>query len=190
LDNFVPVGYVSGVSPHCGRRASYYGVQFVPTNVFDGTEMVIDGNYSSYMSAYNKHRGNPSPLTITFLSKSYGGDKACVSIRVKLEKDITEGHVCHIVLWEDKVQAGSHTWRFTEREMPSYEAIVIKKRGEVQTIKRTFSLQGGWKRAGLGVSAFVQKLAGKQVLNGRATKLVEGIAVAPTSLGRVKALFN
>lgn len=190
MDNFVPLGYVSGISPQYGGRGGYYGLQFVPTNVFDGTDMVVGGEYNTYMSYYNSHHGNPSPLTVTFLSHSYSGDTACVSVKVHIDEDITEGNVVYIALWEDKVTGGSHTWRFTERDMPGYTVLEVNKAGQEQVIKKTFTLQGNWKRADLGATAFVQKLVAKNVLNARGTKLAEGIGVEPSSLGRVKALYQ
>jgi len=181
---------VSGLSPHAGGRFSYYSVTAVPTNVFDGIIKVVGGNYYSYRSAYESRKNVASPLTITFLTKSYSGNNACVSVKVTLEQNISEGAVCYIILWEDEVQGGSTTWSYVERDMPPYEPITITNAGQEQIIKRTFTLQSGWKRADLGVSVLVQKLVAKEVLNGRGAKLVEGVAVNPTSLGRVKALYQ
>ncbi len=108
-------------------------------------------------------------------------------MKVKLEESVAEGHVVHIILWEDKV-AGQYN--FCERRMAQYELLTAKNANEEQTVKRTFTLDGSWNKANLGVSAWVQNFAGKQILNGRATKLVEGVAVEPASVGRVKALFH
>ena len=109
--------------------------------------------------------------------------------KVELEENLAEGHVCHIVIWEDKV-VSDKTYRFVARRMAQYELITVSKKGQAQTIKRTFTLGAGWNKANLGVSAFVQKFATREILNGRATKLVPGVAVEPTSLGRVKTLFR
>jgi len=169
---------------------SYYGVRGWPTCVFDGVDQIeggTSGTYNEYLNEYNNRRNKPSPLIVAFLANSYAGNHASVKVKVKLEESLGEGHLCHIVLWEDKV-AGKY--RFVERRLAQYEVITITKANDEQVIKRTFTLGAGWNKGNLGVSAFVQKLAGKHVLNGRATKLVEGVAVAPTSLGRVKALFN
>ena len=169
---------------------TYYGAGGYPTCVIDGAESIVGGSsatYGRYLAAYDNRRNAPSPLSVQFRTHSYAGDKASVSVTVKLEENLAEGHVCHIVLWEDKV-AGNY--RFVERRMPQYEVLTVTKKGQEQTIKRTFTLDAGWNKANLGVSAFVQKFATREILNGRATKLVEGVAVVPTSLGRVKALFN
>jgi hypothetical protein len=169
---------------------SYYGARAYPTCYFDGTDFWQGGGsgvYDQYIAIYNNHKNVPGPLAVTFLANSYAGEHASVKVKVKLEESLGEGHVCHIILWEDKV-AGQYN--FVERRMAQYEVLTVKNVNDEQVIKRNFTLDAGWNKANLGVSAWVQNFAGKQILNGRATKLVEGVAVTPTSLGRVKALFN
>ncbi|UCH77810.1 MAG: Omp28-related outer membrane protein, partial [Candidatus Coatesbacteria bacterium] len=168
---------------------SYYGATGYPTCVFDGTQPIVGGSsatYSNYLAMYNSRRNIPSPLTITFRTNSYAGDKASVSVTVKLEQSLAEGHVCHVALWEDKLSYGGRTYRFVERALAQHEVLTIKNPNEEQVIKRTFTLNASWNKANLGVSVIVQSFAGKTVLNARATELVEGVAVEPTSLGRVK----
>jgi len=169
---------------------SYYGATAFPTCYFDGTDFIRgggSGTYDAYLAMYNNHKIAPSPLTVEFLANSYAGDHASVKVKIKLEESLAEGHVCHVILWEDKVVG---QYNFVERRMAQYELITAKKANDEQVIKRTFTLDAGWNKANLGVSAWVQNYAGKQILNGRATKLVEGNAVEPTSLGRVKGLFR
>lgn len=172
---------------------SYYGAGGYPTCQFDGVTPIVGGSsgtYNNYLSMYNSRRNVPSPLTIQFRTNSYAGDKASVSVTVKLEESLAEGHVCHVVLWEDNLSYGGKTYRFVERSMAQFEAITIKNANEEQVIKRTFTLNAGWNKANLGVSVLVQSFMGKTILNARATKLVEGVGVEPTSLGRVKALYQ
>jgi hypothetical protein len=169
---------------------SYYGAGAYPTCVFDGTERVVGGSsgtYSQFLGIYENRRKVSSPLEVEFEANSYAGTHVSVKVKVKLEENLAEGHVCHVVLWEDKV-GGSY--RFVERRMAPYELITVTKKGQTQIVKRTFTLGAAWNKANLGVSAFVQKFATRGILNGRATKLVEGVAVEPTSLGRVKALYR
>jgi hypothetical protein len=179
-------------TPEAGGRWSYYGNQYYPTCVFDGTQKIIGGSsgtYSAFLDMYNSRRNVSSPLTVEFLAASYEGTHASVKVKVKLEEALAEGHVCHVVIWEDKVVAGK-TYRFVERAMAQHEVLTIKNANDEQVIKRTFTLKAGWNKANLGVSAFVQKFAGREILNGNAKKLVAGVAVEPTSLGRVKALYQ
>lgn len=200
LDNWCPVAWhSSGSDPfytsEAAGRMSYYGsmVQGYPTCVFDGVITVVGGSsntYNDYKSMYDYRRMFPSPLTITFLSRSYSENKACVSVKVKLEENLAAGNVCHIVLWEDKVPYGGRDYRFVERAQAPYEAITITNAGQEQIIKREFTLNAGWNKANLGVTAFVQNLTAKDIKNGRAAKLVAGNAVEPSSLGRVKAMFQ
>jgi hypothetical protein len=187
----VPTGWLlEGISPEGDARGAYYGISVVPTNMFDGVHRVEGGTYATYLAAYNNRRVVPSPLRVEFLARSYAGNKASVKARITLEQDVPEGVVCHVILWEDKADYNGHLWRFVERKMPAYGVLTITKKGQQQTIKREFALDAGWKKANLGVTVIVQRLATRAVLNGRATRLVEGVAVEPASLGRVKALFD
>jgi hypothetical protein len=169
---------------------TYYGVSSYPNCFFDGTDLIPgggSGTYAAYLAMYNNHKNVPSPLSIEILANSYAGEHASVKVKVKLEENLGDGHVCHVILWEDKI-AGQYN--FVERAMAQYEVITVKNANDEQEIKRTFTLNASWNKANLGVSVWVQNFAGKRILNGRATKLVEGVAVTPTSLGRVKALFE
>ena len=169
---------------------SYYGATAYPTCYFDGTDFIRgggSGTYAAYLGIYNSHKLVPSVLSIEFLTNSYEDTRASVSVKVKLEENVPEGHVVHIILWEDKIAS---QYNFCERRMAQYEVLMAKNANDEQIIKRTFTLDSGWNKANLGVSVWVQNYAGKQILNGRATKLVEGIAVTPTSIGRVKALYR
>ena len=181
---------MGGPSPEGNGRGTYYGISAVPANVFDG-EMRLPGySYADYMAAYNSRRTVPSPLKIDFLARLYDGNKASVKAKITLEEDIAEGTVCHVILWEDKCNYNGHLWRFVERKMPIYDVLTITRKGQSHVVKREFALDAGWKKADLGVTVIVQRFAAKTVYNGAATKLVEGVAVEPASLGRVKALFN
>ncbi len=171
-------------------RMSYYGAGGWPTCVIDGTERVpggSSGTYGQFLATYENRRKVSSPVEVKFEANSYAGTHVSVKVKVKLEENLAEGHVCHVVLWEDKVGGN---YRFVERRMAQYELITVSKKGQAQTIRRTFTLGAGWNKANLGVSAFVQKFATREILNGRATKLVAGVAVEPTSLGRVKTLYR
>jgi hypothetical protein len=195
-DKFVPVAWYcrSGslyITPEAQGRAAYYGVNAHPWAFFDG---VISHRgappneecYQLYMASFNSRRGNPSPLTIDFIHRSYGENKASVKVKLTLEQSIPEGHLCHIVLWEDKV---ANHYRFVERRAYN-EAVTITSANETQEIGTTFTLDSEWNAANLGVSVFVQHLMGKEIKQGRATMLEAGVSVTPTSLGRVKALYN
>ena len=146
--------------------------------------------YNWYMGSFNARRMVSSPLTVEFLSNSYGTDRASIKVKIKLEQEISEGNICHIGLWETSLNYGGRDYAYVERALAQSEALTITKANEEQIIKRTFDLDPGWNKNNLGVSVFVQNLAGKEILNGRGIKLIQGVAVEPTSLGRVKALFN
>jgi hypothetical protein len=196
-DKFVPVAWYSRggslyVTPEAQGRAMYYGVNAYPWTWFDGVlsqrgaGATPEDTYYIYLAMFNTRRVIASPLTIEFIHRSYGENKASVKVKLKLEQSISEGHVCHIVLWEDKV---ANWYRFVERRADN-KPVTITNANDTQEIGTTFTLDSGWNAANLGVSVFVQHLATKEIKQGRATMLVEGVGVTPTSLGRVKALYN
>jgi hypothetical protein len=141
------------------------------------------------MGTFNSRRVISSPLTVTFLKNSYGSGKTSVKVKVDLEENIAAGHVCHIVLWETNLSYGGRNYAYVERAQATKNVTVTNK-GQSEEFSHEFTLQGTWKVADLGISVLVQNNGTKLVANGRGTKLVSGMAVSPTSLGRVKALFN
>jgi hypothetical protein len=178
-----------------GARRGYYGVTGYPTAYIDGVVMhrgAYTNNeqmYQWYMGTFNARRNTSSPLTISFINKNYGGGHASVKVTVKLDENISSGHVCHIVLWETNLSYGGRSYAYVERAYATKNVTVTSK-GQSENFSHDFTLQGGWNVANLGVSVFVQDPTGKEIKNGRGAKLVAGSAVAPTSLGRVKALYN
>jgi len=197
LDKFAPVAW------HADRddpfyiaaaetRAGFYTIGVNPTTVFDGTVQIMGGGpttYNEYMNAYNQRRAVASPLTVTFLARSYDGTHASVKVKVKLEQNISAGNVVQLILWEDKCHYGGEEFRFVARLQAAPATLNVTQAGKEQIIKRQFTLNAAWNKNNLGVSAFVQKNGDKSILNGRAAKLVSGVAVAPTSLGRVRAFY-
>lgn len=198
-DKFVPMAWHCSASgqwytAEAAARKSYYGINAYPWAYFDGLishrgAYPNEQCYADYMVSFNTRRAIGSPLTISFINSNYGGGHASVKVTVKLEENISSGHVCHIVLWEDNMEYSGRKYRFVERAFATKNVTVTSK-GQSENLSHDFTLQGGWKVADLGVSVFVQDPNGKEVKNGRGTKLVAGSAVSPTSLGRVKALFN
>jgi hypothetical protein len=179
------------VTPEAVARAGYYGVNAHPWAFFDGImshrgAYPNEQNYLWYMSSFNIRRAVKAPLTVTYLQKQYATGKVMVKVKVDLEETITAGHVCHIVLWEDKV--GGH-YRFVERAFTT-KNVTITGQGQNEEFTHEFTIQAGWNEANLGVSVWVQDPTGKEVKNARAATLESAYAVAPTSVGRVKALFH
>jgi hypothetical protein len=96
-------------------------------------------------------------------------------------------------LWEDNVVVGgtygSTPVRVMERDLATTN-LTITSANQTQDFEYTFTTQSGWKTADLGVTAWVQgPNSDAEVHNAAAVTLVSA-AVAPSSLGRVKALFN
>ena len=198
MDKWVPTAWHTygyyGTSEGAAR-GSYYGVSGIPQLWVDGIIQhrgAYTNNeqmYNWYMGTFNTRTVIPSPLTIDFIHKSYGNNMASVKVNLKLEQSISAGHVCHIVLWENNLSYSGRNYAYVERRATTKD-VTITGANETQEISTTFTLDGGWNTANLGVSVYVQDPTGKEIKQGRATKLEAGTSVAPSSLGRVKALFN
>jgi hypothetical protein len=195
MANLAPIQWMYGISPHASQRFStYYGQRYVPNHFTDGVlNRIGSGNYSNYVADYNTRRVISAPLTITFLSQTLGSNTAYVKVQVKLESNLPAGHTIYLGLWEDKVVVGgsygSTPVRVMERDMAT-TALTITNANQTQDFEHTFTVQSGWKRADLGVTAWVQgPTTDKEVHNAAASKF-NTTAVTPSSLGRVKAIFN
>lgn len=199
FENVAPVAFHTkgplSTTEGASRWSNYYNESGIPVSHFDGRWRSSGGSsqtYANYLALINTRKAVPSPLTVTFLKNSFGGGHASVRVRVRLEENLDSDNLCHITLWETDVVESSETHRYVERAMAT-EALTVKKAGRVQEFSHTFDLESGWNTAKMGVTAFVQCTTWpdeKLIQNGAAAKLVEGIGVAPTSLGRVKALYR
>ncbi|MGD8718550.1 MAG: hypothetical protein PVH29_06960 [Candidatus Zixiibacteriota bacterium] len=176
-------------------RKGYYGVTAYPWAWCDGS-ISHRGAYTSneemytwYMSSFNIRRAAASPLTIEFVHFSYGEGKASVMVNLTLEEALAAGHACHFVLWEDNLSYGGHDYRFVSRKLETKD-VTVSAANESEEIGVTFTLDGAWKTADLGISVFVQDPTTKEIKQARAKMLEEGVSVVPTSLGKVKTLFR
>jgi len=148
--------------------------------------------YNNYLALFNTRKDVAGPLAVTFLTNSFGEGHASVKVRVRLEEDLSAENVCHIALWETDVVESSETHYYVERAMTT-KKLTVTKANQKEEFSHVFTLKTEWKTANMGVTAFVQCNTWpneKLIQNGAAVKLVEGVVVAPASLGRVKALFR
>ncbi len=186
-----PLGTTEGAD----RWRNYYNESGIPVSHVDGRWRSSGGSsqtYNNYLILFNTRKEVASPLTVTFLANSFGEGHASVKVRVRLEEDLPSENFCHIALWETDIEESSETHRYVERAM-STKKLTITKANQKEEFSHVFTLESGWKTANMGVTAFVQCNTWpneKLIQNGAAAKLVEGVAVAPASLGRVKALFH
>jgi hypothetical protein len=132
-------------------------------------------------------------LTITLLEYTLGANTAYVKVRVALDENLPAGHSVYIGLWEDNVVVGgtygTTPVRVMERDLYS-AAVTISSSSQSQIFEHTFTVNGAWKRADLGITAWVQgSSSDREVHNATAGKF-STLSVSPASLGRVKALFN
>lgn len=171
---------------------TFYGQSTVPHHFTDGI-LRCNFGYSTYLSHYNTRRVISAPLTVTLLEYTLGVSTAYVKVRVALEENLPAGHSCYIGLWEDKVVVGgtygTTPVRVMERDLAT-KSVTITNKGQSQNFEHTFNVTGGWKRADLGVTAWVQGSSSDREVHNAAAAMFSTLSVSPASLGRVKALFN
>jgi hypothetical protein len=194
LTELCPIGYVFYVSPHVSQRFSFYNQTYVPNHFTDGVlNRIGSGNYSNYVADYNTRRVISAPLTLTFVEKSLTSSTAYVKVQVKLESSLPTGHTIYMGLWEDDVVVGgtygSTPVRVMERDLATTN-LTISNANETQNFEYTFNTQSSWKADELGVTVWVQGPNSDAEVHNAAAGTFDNAAIAPTSLGRVKALFN
>jgi len=171
---------------------TFYGQSTVPHHFTDGI-LRCNSGYSTYVSHYITRSVISAPLTVTFLAKTLGSGTAYVKVKVALEQSIPAGHTIYIGLWEDNVVVGgtygSTPVRVLERDLAT-TSLTISSSSQTQEFEYTFNTQVGWKAADLGVTAWVQGPNNDAEVHNAAAGKFDNAAVAPSSLGRVKALFN
>ena len=171
---------------------TFYGQSTVPHHFTDGI-LRCNSGYSTYVSHYNTRSVISAPLTVTFLAKTLGSTTAYVKVQVKLESSLPTGHTIYMGLWEDNVVVGgtygSTPVRVLERDLAT-TGLTITNANQTQDFEYTFTTQSSWKSDDLGVTAWVQGPNTEAEVHNAAAAKFDNAAVAPSSLGRVKALFN
>ncbi|MEE9457095.1 MAG: hypothetical protein V3W11_08095 [bacterium] len=173
---------------------TYYGHSSVPNHFTGGTlNRIGSGNYSNYVADYNTRRVISAPLAVTILEYTLGSNTAYVKVKVALDENLPTGHSVYIGLWEDKVVVGgtygTTPVRVMERDLAT-KSLTITSKGQSQNFEHTFTVNGAWKRADLGITAWVQGSSSDREVHNAAAVMLSGASVSPASLGRVKALFN
>lgn len=132
-------------------------------------------------------------MTVTIQENTLGENTSYVKVQVALEASLPSGHMLYIGLWEDKVVVGgtygSTPVRVLERDLYS-TPVTISNSNQTQVFEHTFNITAGWKRADLGITAWVQGPNSDAEVHNAASKQFNTMGVSPSSLGRVKALFN
>jgi len=132
-------------------------------------------------------------MTVTIQENTLGTNTVYIKVQVTLEASLPSGHMAYIGLWEDNVVVGgtygSTPVRVLERDLYS-AAVTISSSSQSQVFEHTFNVTTGWKRADLGVTVWVQGPNSDAEVHNGDSKKFDSTGVAPSSLGRVKALFN
>lgn len=183
------------VSPDVTSRFSgFYGQTYVPNHFTDGlVNRIGSGNYDNYVADYEARRSVPAPLAITVLEKTLTSTTCYVKVRVTLEESLPSGHDIYVGLWEDHLVVGGTygetPTRVIERALAT-TPLTITDSGQSQGFEKTFDVDPGWNQGNIGTTAWVQgPNTDAEVHNATAAK-VSAIGIAPSSLGRIKALYQ
>jgi hypothetical protein len=135
-------------------RSSYYGVQYLPTGIFNGTKWDVGGwsqTYNEYRDSVNqqmtvntpgtltlKMRYNPSTRTGRVYAEFFSVDQV-TDTNLKLRYAIIESHLYYHWQTQDSLQ-------FIERKMlPSYAGVSFTvNQGETFADSQSFSISTSW----------------------------------------------
>lgn len=135
-------------------RSSYYGLQYVPTGIFNGTKWDVggwSGTYNEYRDSVNqqltvntpgnlklKMHYNPSSRTGKVYAEFYSVDQITDS-NLKLRYAITESHMHYHWQSQDSLQ-------FIERKMlPNYTGVSLTvNQGQTFADSQTFTMSTSW----------------------------------------------
>jgi hypothetical protein len=147
-------------------RASYYGLQYVPTGIFNGTKWIVGGPsnaYTLYRDTVNqqmtvntpgkltlKMRYNPITRTGKVYAEFFSVDQI-TETNLKLRYAITESHLHYHWQNQDSLQ-------FIERKMlPNYTGVSFTvNQGETFADSQSFSMSTSWMDSKCDVVVWIQ----------------------------------
>ena len=200
LDNagrFAPVAYHPTwggaadpfATADAATRCAYYRITVTPTAVFDG--VVTSQPYTRWPSIFNQRKGVPSPLEMK-LKMTASGDGFTLKANVKRQGAMAgSGLRFHCAVTEQNLSYGGHTYNHVLRKMypnAGGTAFAINN-NETKQITVNGKFTGPWKRDNLHFVVWAQNYGTKEVYQARLATWKE-VAVEPSSIGRVKAVFK
>jgi hypothetical protein len=183
FDNPDPFGNI-----YSDARAAYYGANFTPTAIFDGT--VTSQPPSSYPNIFNQRKNVPSPLSIKLLITT-NSNNFTLKATIKRQGSMPgTGLRVHCAVTESKLSYNGKDYDFVLRRMypdANGTSFTIND-GQTKTVTINGTLSGGWVKSNLHFVVWVQSNGAKTVFQSKLAKWNQ-VAVEPASVGRVKALF-
>jgi hypothetical protein len=185
--NVAVVEYHSGgggdpfINTYSDARCVYYGVPGYPTAFFDGVLSLVGGNhtqsmYSSYLPLFNERQPIKSAFTIS-MQANHTGNNYQVQVTVIKKAEIRYHHMALIMaLTESNIV---YAWQgqtrvyYAERTMsPNQNGTSLDfASSDTQVVNLTFTRTASWIFSELEITAFVQNLDNKEILQGTKAQL-------------------
>ncbi|NIT36652.1 MAG: Omp28-related outer membrane protein [candidate division Zixibacteria bacterium] len=170
-------------------RCAYYKITVTPTAVFDGA--VTSQPYTRWPDIFNQRKGVASPLEMK-LKITTSGDNFTLKANIKRQGAMAgSGLRFHCAVTEQNLSYGGHTYHHVLRKMypnAGGTAFAINN-NETKQIVVSGKFAGSWKRENLHFVVWAQNYGAKEVYQARLATWKE-VAVEPSSIGRVKAVFK
>jgi hypothetical protein len=178
-------------------RKDYYGVGGTPTVYFNGGGRIVGSNPPPYDRYRTAIEGLLTEEAQILVKPSLVPLEAKVGATVSIELEIAQGETienpeeCRVraLIYEDEVASGE-IYNHVVRSVPVDIALPISDSGQMTTIDREIDLDTSWKLEDLYIVAWVQREAGKEILNAAVRKLSDPMPVAKTTWGAMKAAFR
>ncbi len=170
-------------------RCSYYGIRVTPTAVFDG---VVTGQPpTTWPTIFNQRKNVASPLEMK-LKITTSGDNFTVKATIKRQGTMaSSGLRFHCAVTEQNLSYSGRDYHHVLRKMyPSAAGTAFAiNNNETKQVTVNGKLAGAWKRNNLHFVVWVQNHGTKAVYQARLATWSE-VPVEPSSIGRIKGLFN
>ncbi len=171
------------------QRINYYGISGFPTAVFDGVTKFVGGSYnqsmySNYLPLVQARQDINSAFTIEIFGENEGNEYDITARVTKMAAIPYENMVLHVALTESDIpynwQGQTHL-EWVERDMVENAngTPLDFTTGDVQEHELQFTMNPSWVTANSELSAWVQNLDNKEVLQAMKIMLPDLI---PTSV--------
>jgi len=164
-------------------RNTYYGISGFPTAVFDGVEKFIGGSnnqsmYSNYLPIYQDRIQIKSAFTVDICGENDGNNYDLGIVVNKMATIPWDNLVLHVALTESDIPfnwQGQNHLEWVERlMMPDAEGTPIDMMSNDNlTVNLDFALNSSWVLENCELTAFVQNLDNKEILQGTKVMLTD-----------------